>query len=519
MPGAVAAQPVAGLGEDAIPIQPGGARFVIGALWDQWDRQLVPGGGRSALLDGFGTSSLGAAQLPGLAEAEHSIRTLTGLDSYSLTLGALEARGAVRRASTTFQGEFGITRRLSLSVRVPYVEVVHDAQLVLNRMGTGANVGANPRSVDNGIIAFQINASREALLNEIAACSNGGSSPACDEIRADPDAANALVSRAEEFRLAWDALYGEGGTSENLGAPVVPVALSDADLAIAAALTTLRTQFERYFSTDIPSSAQRGAVDVFGTNDLQSIAQDSAFGLGADTLDRSFRAGMGDVDLEARFILLDSWGGDQAARLSTTTSGVRLLASAGWRFGTASSPQANEPFALATGEGVNALLLRLTADAVWKQRAWISATIRTTTPMSDDAVLRLPGVGSPATFFASRPIAVSRTLGQRIAIEVAPRLNVTDKIGLSASWQLRSAASDRFSPASGEAFEMPSGTAQFGAIGVTFSTLAPYVRGKSKWPLEVMFAHEVALGASGRATPSLVRDRLELRIYPGFPGR
>lgn len=517
------AQPVAGLGEDAIPVPKGGLRLVIGAQWDQWDRRLLPDGGSSPLLDAMSVPSLGISQLPALGTAQSGIRALSGVSDFSLSLGPFEAAGGVRRSTTTLQADFGITRRVSIGVRVPYVEVVHDARLVLNRNGVDANVGANPARTapnaltGNGAVFVQLDNARTQLMDAIASCGTNGIGATCEEILANPAAASALVQRTEAFQSAWRDVYGDGTYP---GAPVVPVPASAAHAAIGASLGELRTEFARYFTTSIPTNVPVGPSLVYGSNGLQELVQDSAFGVNADTLDRAFRAGMGDVDLEARVLLFDSWGGDQIARLSNGASGFRVMASGGWRFGTASSAQTNQPFALALGDGVNAILLRATADAVWRRRAWVSATIRSTTPLADNAVVRLPGAGLPELFFLSAPQSASRELGQRIDLEIAPRIALGEKFGLSATWLARSIASDRYEVTGGrEAFETPSGTAQFGSIGVTYSTLAAYARGKSRHAVEVLFAHEVALSASGLSVPSLVRDRLELRIYTGFPRR
>ncbi len=517
------AQPVAGLGEDAIPIPKGGLRLVIGARWDQWDRRLLPDGGSSPLLDAMSSPSLGVSQLPALGTAQGGIRGLSGISDFSLSLGPLEAAGSVRRSTTTLQADFGITPRISVGVRVPYVEVVHDARLVLNRNGVDANVGANPARIDaaalggNGAVFVQLGNARTQLINAIASCGTNGTGATCEAIRANPSAASALVQRTEAFRSVWRDVYGDGTYP---GAPVVPAPASEAHKAIGASLAKLHSDFELYFTTSIPTDVPVATSLVYGSSGLQELVQDSAFGVNADTLDRAFRAGMGDVDLEARVLLFDSWGGDQIARLSNGASGFRVLASGGWRFGTASSAQSNQPFALALGDGVNAILLRATADAVWRRRAWVSATIRSTTPLADNAVVRLPGAGLPELFFLSEPQSASRQLGQRIDLEIAPRIALGDKFGVSATWLARSIGSDRYqATGGGDAFETPSGTVQFGSIGVTYSTLASYARGKSRHAVEVLFAHEVALSASGLSVPSLVRDRLELRIYTGFPRR
>ncbi len=521
--GPATAQPVAGLGDDAIPIPARSWRLSIGATWDQWDRRLLGTGDQAPLLDGLSTPSFGAAQLPVLATTESNLRELLGRSDFDLTLGALEARGAVRRATSILRADVGITRRVSLGVRVPYVEVVHDAQLVLNRDGTGANVGANPARTNagaysaNGNVYTAVDNARSTLASAVASCATDDSGPLCAAVLADPAGATSLLERAGRFLNAWRGTYGDGRTT--VGAPVVPVTGSAAHDAIGASLAGLNDGFERFGAPAVPQSVPFGATLVYGSNGLQTIAQDSAFGVGADTLDRAFRAGMGDIDLEARVLLFDSWNADQTARLTSGRSGVRVLASAGWRFGTASSAQANQPFALATGEGVNALLLRATADAVWRRRAWISVTARSTMHQGDNAVVRLPGAGLPDAFFLGVPQAAQRSLGQRFELEVAPRVSLGENFGVSATWAHRTIGSDTYRTGDGTEFSTPSGSAQFGAIGVTYSTLAPFVRGKSKHAVEILFAHEVALSSSGVIVPSLVRDRLELRIYPGFPRR
>jgi len=517
------AQAVAGLGEDAVPVPARTWRLALSGTWDQWDRRLLGDGATGPLLGGLSTPSFGATQLPVLAETEAGIRGLLGRSDFGLTLGPLEATGAVRRTTSLLQAEVGVTDRVSLGLRVPYVEVAHDARLVLNRNGVDANVGANPALTDrgaavaNGAVHVTLEAARAALSTAITDCASGGTSDLCAVIRANPAAAAALLERAGAFAVAWKSVYGDGTITR--GAPVVPVAGSAEHLAIGGSLAELSDAFSEYGVSTLQRAVPNGAIRVYGSEGLQTLAQDSAFGLNADTLGGAFRAGMGDVDLEARVLLFDRWRGDQTARLTGGQSGVRVLASAGWRFGTASSAQANEPFALATGEGVNALLLRATADAVWRKWAWVSVTARSTMPRPDQAVVRLPGAGVTDFFFTALPQAATRNLGQRFDLEIAPRVNLGEKLGLSATWARRTMGGDTYTTADGAEYTTPAGSAQFGAIGITYSTLAPFVRGNSRRAVEILFAHEVALNASGVIVPSLVRDRLELRIYRGFPRR
>lgn len=527
----LSAQRVAGIGDDAIPIAPRTARLALSGVWDQWDQRLSPSGTRAPLLDALNGTALGTAQIPSLSAAESGIRQLLGDAPFTLSLGALEASGRVRRSSSVLQADFGITRRISVGVRVPYVEVVHDATLVLNRDGTGANVGANPAlssasvRTANGQLLTAIESARSQLQTRIAQCATAPSSAGCAPITANPGAAQALLERASTFSTAWSNVYGSGTRP---GAPVVPIVGSATHGGILAALETLRTGFAAFgTSAAIPQTIPGGATLVYGTEGLQTIARDSAFGVLADTLAGTLRAGMGDVDVEARVLLYDRWKASQVARLTDGRSGVRVLASAGWRFGSASSAQDRQAFALATGDGVDALLLRATADAVWGKWAWVSATVRSMTPRPDQAVVRLPGPGDPSFFFASTPELVTRSLGSRLDIEVAPRLMLGEKLSLSGTFTQRTIQGDayeRVASASGTRsaagqWETPSQTMQLAGVALTYSTLAAFVRGKSRFPVEVLLAHERVLSVSGAPTPALSRDRLEVRVYPRFPRR
>jgi hypothetical protein len=270
--GTAGAQAVAGLGEDAIPVPARAWRLSIGATWDQWDRRLLGDGRTGSLLEGLNSAAFGAAQLPVLAETETGIRALLGGSEFGLSLGPLEASGAVRRATSLLQADFGITDRVSLGVRVPYVEVVHDARLVLNRNGVDANVGANPArrstgaAAANGNVHFTLAQARATLSSAITDCASGGSSEVCTVIAADPAAAAALLARAERFAASWLAVYGDGTT--NLGAPVVPVAAGTEHVAIGGALAGLSDEFARYGFTTLQRAVPFGATFVYGTDGL-----------------------------------------------------------------------------------------------------------------------------------------------------------------------------------------------------------------------------------------------------------
>jgi hypothetical protein len=111
-------------------------------------------------------------------------------------------------------------------------------------------------------------------------------------------------------------------------------------------------------------------------------------------------------------------------------------------------------------------------------------------------------------------------------VELAPRYAVGQFFGVSAAYLWRHWGADRFDVANAEGtaleasrWKTPSRSLSAAAVGVTFSTLASYTRGRSRFPAEVIYTHTTPLSGSGGVVPAVSSDRLELRVYTGFPRR
>ena len=436
------AQATAGVGDDAVPLPAKGTRIRIVGLWENYDSRFVPtangGTAKSRLFSGFSRENLGAADFTALAGTQDNIRSLSGLsDAFTLSFGQLEAKGDVTKSIVPLQIDVGVTNRLSLSLLVPYVETRSASSFVLNRSGTGANVGKNPALLSstsraaNTTVATQIAASRALLAAEIARCADvDATGGGCASIRANPAAAQSLLTQSETFRTQLSTLYG---TATTPGAAVVPLTNSTAQTIIIAKLAELRMGFATFASNGLDSlSRPVGASFIYATGSLQDMAKDSLFGVGYDTLAIGGRAGMGDVELSANFLLLNSLGKSQSDRLTLSRKGIRTMVSGGWRFGTATGGRTGNPFDLPTGDGANALLLRSTTDLIWSRRFWVSGTVRYAKPLTDHVASRFAPVSDSTLFRPSYVFDAERTLGAHTELEVAPRLGIGPSFGLSA---------------------------------------------------------------------------------------
>ncbi|MBA3918076.1 MAG: hypothetical protein C0516_05760 [Gemmatimonas sp.] len=538
VPAAAAAQAVTGVGEDAIPVPRGSLRIGTGGLWNDyreaWSRES-PGGayGRGPLLGALNTDRLGTGILATLSDAELALRTLTGQSTFQLSMGPLEARGQVRQSIAPITLDYGVTRRFSVRLVVPYVESRDATQFVLNRTGLGANVGANPafgttgaaaRAI-NGSLVTQIATARTQLAAEITRCADVAAT-GCDAIRADPARAQALLGRAQDIRSALLTVYGDASRG---GAPVVPITGSALHTTIVGTMTSLRDDFTAFGVSALTATGPSPAALIYGPAGITNIASDTAFGVGYERLGDTRRAGIGDIDLTATWLLWDTFRADQVARLLAPRRGIRSAISAGWRFGTAGADRTEDAFDVPIGEGANALLLRSTTDLLLNNWAWMSATLRVVRPLEDEIVAIVPPRDIANTF--SGPISVgatTRSLGQRMDIELMPRVAVGSFFGLAAGVIHRRWSNDQYSATPiGEtpsnpaitSWTVPSRSLTSGTVGVTFSSLASYARRRSRIPAEVIYTHQFPLSGSGGFVPAVSSDRLELRVYTGFPRR
>ncbi|MEO7359810.1 MAG: hypothetical protein ABI120_05740, partial [Gemmatimonadaceae bacterium] len=183
------------------------------------------------------------------------------------------------------------------------------------------------------------------------------------------------------------------------------------------------------------------------------------------------------------------------------------------------------------GDGANALLVRSTTDFIWNRRFWISGTVRYAKPLTDNVVTRFPATTDSSLFRPSLVFPAERTLGALTSVEIAPRVGIGRSFGLSMAYGLGHQAASTLRPLGLELFDpLPGGvvplqysttatTVQSMQFGASYSTLNAFMRGKSRWPLEIIYSRGLTLAGSGGIVPANIFDRIELRIYTRFPRR
>jgi len=541
-PDTLCGQAVAGAGDDAIPITKGVWRFRVGGLWNDYTAVFAPtasgGTQHRALLAPLNADNLGTQAFPQLAAAEQAMRSLGANSAFKLSLGTFEAVGDVRQASIPFVVDVGVTKRFSVGVSIPYIESRNRSRLVLNRIGTSANVGQNPAystteaataRATNGSLLRQLAAARSQLSAEITRCASV-TATGCDAIRANAAGAQSLLQRAQATQLAVVTVYGD---STRAGAPVVPISGSDVNTAILATIAQIRTSFQSFgISAITQGAAPAAATVIYGPGSLPAIVSDTAFGTRYNNIAGTRRAGIGDVDVTVTALLKDTFQGDSKRRLENTGRALRTVVAGGLRIGSAGADRVEDPLDVPIGEGASALLLRTTTDIIANNRYWVSLTARVVQPFADNVAVALPFLTDSTLFRSFVAGTARRSLGMRTEIEIAPRVMFGQFFGLSTAYLFRRVGTDRLTPTgtfpdalnpglsvTTDAQVSPATSTHLLSVAASFSSLASYMRGSARYPVELQFVHTAAIASSGGVVPISSTDRLEIRLYRGFSRR
>lgn len=524
------AQRVLGIGDDATVLPRGAVRFSAQASWSAYNELYGPGGKLEALGAPLSADSLGARQLEILRPIETSLRVLAQLPTANVTLGPARTDFTARVQRTAFTFDLGLTSRIMLTARVPYErttsEVVFDVN-PRNVSANRANIGVNPvltpqtaqtSATRNRSVVDAVLAAATQLSTRLAACATTPTDPVC----ADRDRVQTLVTDARTFANGVAHTYGIGVDTAQ-GMVFVPLAASTLQTAVAARVTALNASFKTYLpqlpTWETPAAAQ-APITVAQANPFLSEA------LGVDQIAMVQRSHIGDIELGAKLLLIDTFGGSARARAARGGVGFRLAVGGLVRLGTGQPEVPTDLVDVGTGDGQRDVEGNGAADLVIGRRFWTSFVARVGVQMADERLMRIPDVPRNPFVAAYREQLVNRDLGDYVQFEATPRYVYNDYLSLSAQWVYRRKAEDSYSgtfrvtgpdgtPVTLDASVLGIDTRQTGQRlggGVTFSTLRAFDRGRAGLPIEVSLLHSQVMSGSGYL-PKQFDTRLQLRYY------
>lgn len=511
-PALSAAQTPAGALEDAIVVPRGVVRMELGGSWHSWRERYdsaadgSPLSERVSLGAEFSADAYGADQHSALFLPQVALRELIGDPTLATNLGAVRTRADAVVGRTVFRMQLGLGARVAMLASVPYVQT--RMSLSSDVDATAANVGLNPGLASgealarNAAFSDAARGAANSMLALVAVCAESPGSPGCGPVDADPATAAAIAEQADEVASLLALLYG---SSSGAGLEFVPIAGSSVHDAVGARVQEIATALDGYGITELAADARpTGAAPI--TSGQLALSDASVTG-------QVERFGIGDVEVGAKLLLLDTFGRLPDASRPASLA-LRLAVGGVFRYGRESADSVGNPLDIGIGDGQNDVEGRAWLDVGISPRVAISGMARYGVQLADEAEAALPG-----TF----PGTVERDLGDYLEIEVSPRVALSRNLALAGVWRTRRKDVDVYSGT----LQMEDGTPVDAALlglgtetreqrvggGIAFSTLDSYGRGLTRLPIDVSYVYTRTISGAGRLTAHSAEHRIMGRVY------
>ena len=522
--------------QDAVPVPRGAVRVSLTPSWMRYDSRFDGRGGTTKLGALLSDSALGTAQLPALTTYEGALRILTGQPALSLSLGRARATASVRVVTTPISIEYGVTRRLSLGVTVPIVQRQRELVLSVDPRGPLATANVGPvgsqvrpqQQAQASALAVALDAAAATLTQRIAQCDAAPSSTGCAAIVGDRNGASATAFAARQTAMSVRYVYGTGASSPG-AIGLTPLASMSG--AIEAQLEQLNARFAAYLGgtplavRTAPVGAQVGP----SATDVRAITRAGLVGIGPDSLARTVKIGIGDVEIGAKFLLLDRTP-RSAPGESIAASGLRLrmIAGAVARLATGAAASDDELFVVGGGDGQPDAEASLAVDMDGAGRLGGTLLARYTAQLGSVAATRVPDSTGTRSPFGQRFDGV-REPGDILALEASPRVRLGSSMYVVGHYAMLRRADDHFqaAPATGVVDPLPlprlaplpasvsagGFTEQRAGLGITYSTVARWGAARVSLPIEVSYLHMENVSGSSAMVPRAGRDQIQVRLY------
>ena len=462
-----------------------------------WSREFTSNG-----LEPLGApltgDTIGALHIPVVARLQQDLRIASGMPGFiaSIGQGAFSARAEVR--VTPITAELGLTNRLSFAITLPVVRTASRTFFKLSP--TGAALGANPLArvsgADGQYAAFfnQFTTALAQLSDSIGSGHYGcPSSPQCAQ-------AQSFLSEGQAIRDALDrTVYGVGAT----GSPFVPLDGSDVGIGIDNTISQLQSQLQSTYHVGGFTNAFLLSTDTLTTAVFASLLNDTSYGFGYRPLRNTWRYGLGDLALQAKYRI---GGGRYAAAIAGL---VRLP--------TGARDSALEVLDLPIADHQTAFEATVTQELTVAKRLWLNLAVRAGTAVGSTRARR---VAPPDAFLVpyQAMTVLNWDVGDYLAIDFAPLYRFTSAFAVGFTAGYRTKRADHYSYQSEQdsvalglrlgtpipASVLDQGTAQRSLrIGLAVSYVGPKMEGG--------FTVEQTVSGAGGPVPAATVFRIVLR--------
>jgi hypothetical protein len=546
LPTTLLAQAVTGVGDDATLPKKGELRFSVISLWNAWSERYGqgtngrPNGSVEPLGVNFNFDTIGVGQIESLTAEQSAIRNLSGLPNFTSSLGTSRVQVHDNILSTPLSVELGVTKRILVSMMVPFVTATSNVDFIMNPTGHEATLGFNPTLIgasgptvlaSDAAFFAQFDSASAQLVRAITACNAAPSTTGCAPINANPTAARALITSANNFAAGLAAVYGGRGNAT--GNMFIPIAGTAAQTAIEAKIAAYRTMYAAYGDAAITGTGPVAAQAPLTATDMQNVFTNSAYGINAKPLATSVTRGLGDVEFGLKVNVLDPFHGNDSAMFSPKGFNWRQSFGGIYRLGTATLASPADFTAIGTGDHESSIQVKSFTDLLYGPHFWVSLVASYTSEMADQVTMRIPDSPSQVILASYRQENINRQIGNTVDIQVTPRWNLNDYISLAAQYYYRHKAADVYS-GTFHAFDLnqnaitldasvlgmytEASESRFG-VGATYSTVARVRRSGSGLPFDISYFHyETTLGSIGRV-PKIAVDQVSVRVYQRLFGR
>jgi hypothetical protein len=458
----------------------------------------------------FSDSAAGIRLFPTLEGAQLAVRSIVNDPNYTINAGAWTTTLDADIRRFPFDFHFGLTDWLTITTRLPIVTTRMQVSFVVD--SSTANVGWNQIATQAGNSAAlaelqslfsQLEAGAQYVEGQIA---SGGydcpSGPVCDQ-------AQDVVDRTRALKLDLTLLSGadETGVVNPALPPLNPVATTTEAQAIVAEIASISSDLQALGATAVTADYPFPAVGDVGSEGMNAILGDSAFGYAAEPLDFiKYRNKLGDAEIGLKIGLAQK-------------TNLRAIASATVRLPTGSLDSPDHYVDLGTGDKQTDVEFGL--EGYWQAGSFLALAANASYNMQfgSSLVRRATTHEAPLAPLYTRT-TVNRKLGNELRAGLFPSILLSHSFTVYGSVlyyhkpadSYTSDATDSGSPADPTTlgYQTKMTTWSFGA-GIYYH--AARNRSGPTLPIEAGIDYRAALQGKGGQTPKSVGVNFYLRLF------